>query len=158
MAIKLIDNLAKKLSLKIPLSIGEAIEAVRRRKQVNKETREAHERKEFPTHYTQEQVPDESKQQRFLEYALHFIKQEHPLYWHILMLRMQDKYRGPQGCKKIAIFLSAKGFNVTAAQISKKEAEAVNCVKQTIERVRQTGIPIFEGAANTSGLILAGAK
>jgi hypothetical protein len=152
MGFKVIDNLVEKLKLKIPLSFGEARAAVKMRHDTNAETREAHKEKKFPIHYTSESVPDQMGQQKFLEYALSFIKLEYPLLHNILMCRMKGLSN-----KQLSKHLQANGYNVTEAEVSKREAEAIRVVKQTIERVRSTGIPIFENGETKSGLILRGA-
>lgn len=115
------------------------MEVLRRKKKQNAETKEAHKRKEYPVHYTKEEVPEPYQQQRYLTYALSLIKAEEPLYWHILSLRMKGFT-----VKRLTKYLNDQGYNTTESQLSRKEAEAIRCVKQTIERVKASGIPVFD--------------
>lgn len=140
--IKVIDNLVEKIKHGVGLSLNEGFEVVRRKKQQNKDTKVAHDRKEFPIHYSKIEDVPQMGQQKYLQYALGFIKKEYPLYHNLLSARMMG-----QSLKQITKFLNSKGYNVTEAEVSKKEAEAMRCVRQAINRVRQNGIPIFEGAS-----------
>ena len=138
------DSLAQKVKKGIGISINEGFEWVRRLKARNKATREAHKRKEFPTYNTHVdgEMPDQMGQQKYLVYALSFIRKEEPLYYHILVLRMRGL-----SLKQLSEHLNLKGFNTTVSQLSKKEAEAIRYVGQKIEHIRKTGIPIFKDPA-----------
>ena len=144
------DNLAQKVKNQVAISIDEGREWVKRLKNRNKETREAQKRKEFPT-YNTTAVPVQD-QQKYLVYALSFIRKEEPLFYHILVLRMRGL-----SIKQLSKFLNTEGYNTTESQVSKKEAEAIQYVKSKIEWIRKTGVPIFRdpGQAVSPGLALA---
>lgn len=144
-------NIQKKIDLKIPLGVGELGEFVKFRKRRVKEVADAHKRKEFPIHYSRENNPVNNNEQNFLTYALSLIRKEQPLFWSILMLRMQGFSN-----KRLAKFLSKelKG-NITVAAVSKKEAEAINYVKAKIDHLRKTGIPLFNDPSGNKPSILA---
>ena len=141
MEIKFVDNLVEKVSKGIGISLNEGIEWAKRLKQRNKETKALHEKKEFKTHFTKpdESMGDQMSQQKYLTYALSFIEKEYPFYHTVLSLRM----RGISN-KKIADYLTKeKGGNITVEQISKIEAAAIRCVSSAIERIKNTGTPLF---------------
>lgn len=151
MGIKILDNLSEKVKNGIGISLNEGFEMLRRKRQQNKDTRQAHDRKEFPIHYSKPEDSDAQSQKKFLQYALSLIKKEFPLYWHILTCRMKG-----MSCKQLSKFLNSRGYNTTEAQLSKAEAQAMRVVKETIERIKRTGTPIFEGP-EPKGLILPAA-
>jgi len=141
--IKVIDNLIDKVKANAGITLDEGFEILRRKKANLKETRTLQDEKVFRTE-SEVFVPGQEQQRRYLRYALSLIQYEHPLYWHILTLRMQEGYSGPKGLKKIAKTLSQRlNSDITVACVSRKEAEAIRCVQHKIDRLKQRGIPIF---------------
>lgn len=148
------EVLGEKVKLGIPLNLNEGREVVRRDQVRLEETKQAHKRKEFPIYHTKEEkAPDTIRQQKFLTYALGLIEKEQPLFFKILSARMRGL-----SCKMIARGISkVKGCHIGEREVQKKEAEAMRFMKDTIENLRQHGIPIFgepgEGKPK-SGIIL----
>lgn len=139
--IQVVDNLVEKVKNKVGLSLNEGMAWAKKLKERNKETRRLQDEKIFNTHFTKtdETMPDQNGQQRYLMYALSFIEKEYPRYSLILQLRMRGL-----SIRRIAQNLSStKGVNITVEEVSKQEAAAIRLVKQTIERIKNTGTPIF---------------
>jgi hypothetical protein len=137
--IKWIDRISEKIKHGIGLSLGEGFEVIRRKKKQNKETREAQNNHQFPTHFTKENIPDQESQQKFLTYALSLIEKEEPRYFYILKLRMLGF-----STRALADFLSKrKGWSVTNAQVSKQEALALQYMKAKIDYLRRKGTPLI---------------
>lgn len=140
------EQLKKKIEAGAGLTLDEGYEVLRQRRQVNKETRQAQDRKEFRTHYSKVDKAPEKARHKFMEYVTNWLKKENPLYFYVLRLRMEGL-----SLKVIASELSKKkNMNITANQISAYEVQAIRAVKERIEKVKRVGIPIFEKGANAS--------
>lgn len=133
------DLLDQKLEIGAPISLDEGYEVLRRKQELNKETREAQKNKDFRINYSSpENVPQE-KQQQYLVQVTNFLKKEHPVYYYILRLRME-------GCtyefisKNLSRTLNS---NITVKQVKSKEFEAIKCVRDRIKHIKKVGIPIF---------------
>lgn len=149
MGFKPFDALMEKVKLKIPLSFGEAREVLTRKIKQNKETLEAHKRKEFPIHYTSNDDVAKQDQGRreYLQYVMFLIQEEKPIYHRILAARMSGL-----SVKRIAREMTKRlGYDVSIAEVSKREKEAIEYVKGKIEHLKRTGIPIFEGQHSNPG-------
>lgn len=149
------DQLTQKVKDGVPISLGEGFEWLKRLRKRNKETREAHDRKEFRTYHTTEDkdLPDQMGQQKYLVYALSFIREAEPILYKVLILRMRG-----QSCKQLARFLNTKGWNTTEKKVEHLERQAIECVQAKINYVKKHGIPIFKDPAprqTPSGIIRA---
>lgn len=144
--IEKMDTLALKVKSGIAIGFNELREWHRRQKQMIKDYKAAHKRKEFPVLHTVEDVESMSgnNQKKFLRYCLSLIRKEHPRHHDLLVLLLACKKETPEKTyKHVMDAINKQGGNVTLEGLKKREAEALRLVTDTIERLRAKGIPIF---------------
>lgn len=134
------DTLALKVKNGIAIGFNELREWHRRKKQEIKDYKSAHGRKEFPILHSVEDSESMTTNDRkkFLQYCLTLIRKEHPQAHDLLVLLLNGWSH-----KKIADAMNRQGFNVTVLEVKRREGQALRLVTDTIERLRNKGIPIF---------------
>ena len=134
------DALALKVKNGIAIGYNELREWHRRKKQEIKDYKSAHDRKEFPILHSVEDAENMTTNDRkkFLRYCLSLIAKEHPKEHDLLILLLNGWTH-----KKVADSMNRQGFNVTILEVKRREGQALRLVTDTIERLRNKGIPIF---------------
>lgn len=144
--IQKMDTLALKVKSGIAIGFNELREWRRRQKQMIKDYKAAHKRKEFPVLHTVEDVEsmDGNSKKTFLRYCLSLIAKQHPRHHDLLVLILANaKETEAETYKCVLQIIKKHGGNMTLEGLKRGEAEALRILSETIERLRAKGIPIF---------------